>query len=101
VVVPSRQDNYPLVVIEANACGTPVVVFRVSGMSNTIDHEKTGYLAEPFDTEDLARGIHWVLACDDRRSRLSAHSRKDAVAKFSYPIVSQQYRTSYEKVLQL
>jgi glycosyltransferase involved in cell wall biosynthesis len=100
VVVPSRQDNYPLVVIEANACGAPVVAFRVSGMANTVDHGKTGYLAEPFDTEDLARGIHWVLACNDRRTRLSARTRQDAVAKFSYPVVSQQYRTLYEKVIQ-
>lgn len=61
VVVPSRLDNLPQAASEALACGTPVVAFRQGGMADLIEHRRNGYLAEPFDPADLARGIAWCL----------------------------------------
>jgi glycosyltransferase involved in cell wall biosynthesis len=100
VVVPSRQESFSNVCAEAQACGTPGVAFDASALSSIIDHEKTGYLAKAFDTEDLAAGIRWVLTDVDRRARLSRQSRIAAVAKFSYPVVAEQYIRLYETVCQ-
>ncbi|HTY24717.1 MAG TPA: glycosyltransferase [Desulfomonilaceae bacterium] len=99
VVVPSRQDNLPNIGIEAQACGTPLVAFKVCGLSDLVEHGATGYLAQPFDTQDLARGICWVLDGTERRTMLSAQSRKAAVARFSYPVVAEQYLQLYETVV--
>ena len=79
VVVPSRQESFSNVCAEANACGTPAVVFNASALGNIVEHEKTGFLAKPFDTEDLARGIHWVMADAERRAALGFESRQAAV----------------------
>jgi glycosyltransferase involved in cell wall biosynthesis len=98
VVVPSRQDNLPNVGVEAQACGTPVVAFRVCGLPDIVDHHTAGYLAKPFDTEDLARGIQWVLDGSERRASLSIQSRRAAVAKFSYPVVAEQYVKLYNSL---
>ena len=98
VVVPSRQEAFGYVGAEAHACGTPAVAFGVFGLTDIVDHEKTGYLAQPFDTEDLARGIYWILDGAERRTMLSAQSRQAAVAKFSYPVVAQQYLQIYNKI---
>jgi glycosyltransferase involved in cell wall biosynthesis len=88
----------PNVGIEAQACGTPVVAFNACGLPDIVEHKETGYLAKAFDTQDLAEGIRWVLADTGRRARLSSQSRNAAVAKFSYPVVAEQYLRLYETV---
>jgi glycosyltransferase involved in cell wall biosynthesis len=60
-VAPSREDNLPNTVLEAMACGIPVVAFRIGGMPDMVEHHKTGYLAEPFDIASFARGIAYAL----------------------------------------
>jgi glycosyltransferase involved in cell wall biosynthesis len=62
LVAPSRMDNLANIVVEAAACGLPAVAFHIGGMPDLIDHRRTGYLAAPFDADDLAKGIDWVLA---------------------------------------
>ena len=95
VVVPSRQEAFGYVGAEAHACGTPVVTFDVSGLLDVVEHGKTGYLAKHFDTQDLARGIQWVLDDSKRHAMLSTQSRQAAVARFSYPVVAEQYLQVY------
>ena len=46
MIVPSRQDNLPNTAVEAQACGTPVVSFDTGGLSNIVEHQKTGYHLE-------------------------------------------------------
>lgn len=99
MVLPSRQDNLPNTGLEALACGTPVVAFDVSGLPDIVCHEKTGYLARAFDSEDLAQGIEWVLSDQVRYANLCANSRQYAVTRFSYPVVAQAYLDVYKDVM--
>lgn len=98
VVVPSRRESFSLACAEAHACGTPTVAFDTSALSNIVESKVTGYLARPFDSEDLAQGIQWVLADADRLRMLSAECRRSAVEKFSYPVVAEQYESLYSSV---
>lgn len=95
-VLPSRQDNLPNTALEAHACGTPMVAFDIGGLADIVSHRHTGYLAEPFDTEDLAAGIHWVLSDSERLAMLGRNARARAVERFAYPVVAAQYRSVYE-----
>lgn len=95
MVIPSRQDNLPNTGVESFACGTPVVAFDVCGLPDIVQHQHTGYLAKPFDTEDLARGIRWVLADSDRYHSLSQQARAYAVEHFSNAAVADQYKAVY------
>ncbi|MFM7191622.1 MAG: glycosyltransferase family 4 protein [Microcystaceae cyanobacterium] len=61
-LAPSLEDNLPNTVLEAIACGTPCIAFRIGGMPDLIQHQGSGYLAEPFVIEDFVQGIQWVLA---------------------------------------
>ena len=61
MIVPSRQDNLPNTVLESIACGTPVVAFNIGGIPDMVLHLKTGYLAKPYNTDDLLAGIDTIL----------------------------------------
>ena len=99
MVTPSRQDNLPNTVVESLACGTPVVAFDIGGMPDMIDHKLNGYLANPFDTTDLAAGINWVLSNDARHKDLCINAREKAAACFDIKKVAKQYAELYGKVI--
>ena len=96
-VIPSRQDNLPNTGIEAMACGTPVVAFDVGGMSEIVEHRVTGYLAEPFNSKDLALGIEWTLS-ENELDLLSIRCRARAEQFFNYDLIGKKYKKLYEKV---
>lgn len=99
VIIPSRVDNLPNVGIEALACGLPIAAFDVCGLPDIVDHEKTGYLAKPFDPAELAHGIAWLLSDAKRLAGMSAAARDTAVSRFSYPVIASAYRALYEQVI--
>ena len=81
-VHPSRADTFPNGVLEALACGTPVVASRVGGIPEQVRNE-TGILVEPGDPAALAAAIESLLADPSRRERMSAAAAEDARARFS------------------
>ncbi len=97
MIVPSRQDNLPNTAVEAHACGVPVVAFNIGGLPDIVEHQKSGWLAPAFDTDDLAEGISWVLSSQERRDQLSVAARSLAQKRFSTKVVVQQYMHVYEQ----
>lgn len=98
LIVPSRIEAFGQAASEAHACGTPVVAFDVGGHPDIIEHKETGYLAKPFDTEDLAKGILWVIQSAETEN-LGVNARNKVVETFSYPVVTKQYIELYEDVM--
>jgi glycosyltransferase involved in cell wall biosynthesis len=82
LIAPYLEDNLPFVMLEALACGTPVVAFAAGGIPDAIDHQKNGYLAPVGAADELARGIEWVLADPERHAALCAAARATAEARF-------------------
>lgn len=98
-VAPSIQDNLPNTVVESLACGTPCVSFNIGGMPDMIEHKNNGYLANQFDTEDLANGIAWILEDKERMVKLREQSRQKAVENFSQEIQANRYLSLYNSLL--
>ncbi len=98
-VCPSRCENLPNTILESLACGTPVVAFSVGGIPDMVEHGLNGYLARPYDTEDLARGIAMLLDDTELRQRMGEAGRKKIDREFSMPVVARQYIALYEDIL--
>ncbi|MGQ4646873.1 glycosyltransferase [Lyngbya aestuarii] len=98
-IAPSLQDNLPNTVMEAIACGTPCVAFKIGGMSEMIEHQKNGYLAQPFDVEDLAKGIAWVLESRERHQQLCINAREKAVQEFTQELQARRYTSLFNELL--
>jgi glycosyltransferase involved in cell wall biosynthesis len=100
-VAPSVQENLSNTVMESLACGTPVVAFNIGGMPDMIDHRGSGYLAEPYEIDDLANGIKWVLEDNARRDLLCRHARETTVERYALKAVANRYRALYSDILEL
>lgn len=99
MVVSSRQDNLPNTAIESLACGTPLVAFDVGGMPDIVSHHQDGYLAQPYDTDDLAHGIESILSSEDVRFSMSGNARKKAVECFDVRVTAQRYIELYASLM--
>ena len=99
MVVPSRQEAFGQTASEAHACGTPVVAFGACGLLDIVRHRITGYLAKPFDSVSLAEGIFWVLSDRERHANLRTAARLQALERFSYPVISDQYKKVYKSAI--
>lgn len=97
-VAPSVQENLSNTVLEAIACGTPCVAFDIGGMPDLIEHQQTGYLAKPYEVEDLAQGIVWVLEDGERHRRLRERAREKAEQEFSEGLQAQRYGALFAKL---
>ena len=94
-VLPSLSENLPNTIMEAMACGVPSVGFRVGGIPEEIEHQKTGYVAAYRDAEDLARGLHWILEEADYDT-LSNACLHHVAACYSQQSVAKRYIEVYE-----
>jgi glycosyltransferase involved in cell wall biosynthesis len=93
VIVPSVQESFGQTALESLSCGTPVVAFKTSGLTDIIDHKVNGYLAETFDVNDLYNGIFWCLNGDNKS--ISNNARNKAVNYFDIKIVAKKYANLY------
>jgi glycosyltransferase involved in cell wall biosynthesis len=99
MVVPSLMEAFGQTASEAMACGTPVVAFDTSGLRDIIDHRVNGYLATPFETADLAKGIEWVLSSKSY-TELCLSAREKVVRDFDRVLVANAYKAIYGKSLE-
>lgn len=98
MIVPSLQENLSNTIMESLACGIPVVSFNIGGNSDLISHKVNGYLATPYDTTDLAKGIDWILNASNYQ-QLSTAAREKVLSTFDSNLVADRYITLYKNIL--
>jgi glycosyltransferase involved in cell wall biosynthesis len=92
----ARVDTFPNTVMEATACGTPVVATAVGGIPEQVLDGQSGFLVPTGDAEAMARQARWLLEDDDRRRVISAQAVRIAKARFDLNRQVQAYLTWYE-----
>ncbi|MDQ1710328.1 MAG: D-inositol-3-phosphate glycosyltransferase [Frankiaceae bacterium] len=98
VVVPSYNESFGLVALEAQACGTPVVAASVGGLRTAVADGVSGLLVHGHEPERYADAIDRVVRSVDLRSRLSAGALAHA-ARFSWDATADGILDVYRDVL--
>ncbi len=96
--LPSRIDNLPNTAIEALACGTPVLAFKVGGLEEIVDHKINGYLASPYSTHDLGRGLKYLLTKLDY-CNIEENCRLKVIQNFDVKKMTKEYLDVYNELL--
>lgn len=100
VLVPSRLEAFGQTASEAHACGTPVVAFDIGGLPDIVEHGRTGYLAKPYDTGELADGIEQVLNSTGQDSAMRRAARNRAETLWTASVVARQYLAVYKTAME-
>lgn len=100
MVVPSLTEVFGQTASEALACGTPVVAFQCTGIQEVVSHKVDGYLAEPYDSMDLAHGILWCLEHNQDNS-LGLAAREKVLKEYTFDAVCGKYKDVYEEVVNI
>lgn len=98
-VLPSLEDNLPNTVMEAMACGTPVVSFKTGGIPDLVQHGENGILAEKGDVKGLAAAILDLLSDGAKRGEFAIRAREYIGEKFNEELLSDRYLHLFEKLL--
>lgn len=95
-VIPSREDNLPNVMLESLACGTPVISFKVGGMSDHIKNFETGILADDISVDSLRSAIEKFVENKDRFDRNLI--RRYAEKHFNEKLIAGKYIEVYNRI---
>ncbi len=98
-VTATTWEGMPNTVLEAMACGLPIVGTRASGLQDLVQESVNGYLVPTRDPTALAEALGLLIENGHERRRMGRQSRKLVERQFAWEQIAAQYVTIYEQVL--
>jgi glycosyltransferase involved in cell wall biosynthesis len=99
VVHPARMEGLGVSLLQAAACGVPIVASRAGGIPETVRHGENGLLINPGDKATLEAGVLALMREQDRRRRMGETGRRLVSECFSVPRMVAEYAAIYDQVL--
>lgn len=98
-ILPSEQESFGLVALEAQASGLPVVGTAVGGLPEVVVHEQTGLLFPVGEINEMAHGALELLKNPSRYDSFRKSARQRAVKHFDSKLIIPQYESFYQEIL--
>jgi len=98
-VLSSLREGMPNAVLEAMACGVPVVATAVGGVPEIIDSPQVGIVINSLDEVALASALRALLENEDKRIEIGLRGRERVVKHFSLKKMINQYHLLYDNIL--
>ncbi len=100
-VMPSRYELFGIVMLEAMACGVPVVATRFGGPAEVIEDGADGLLVDPTDVPALAEAMRSLLADYERRNEMGKRARRKVEQGYSWDAAARRHREFYQRSSQM
>jgi glycosyltransferase involved in cell wall biosynthesis len=95
LVLPSYREGFSRVIVEASACGVPVVTTDVRGCRDAVLDGQTGILIPPYQPEELASAVRNLLLEKTKRLNMEQMAREHAVQHFDQDKVIDHITQAY------
>jgi glycosyltransferase involved in cell wall biosynthesis len=99
VCLPSYREGLPKVLLEAAACGIPMVTTDAPGCREVVRHGVNGLLVPVKSVVELADALQLLIESPDLRQRMGARGREIAVNEFAVEKVVSETMAIYEELL--
>ena len=96
LVLYSLYEQFGITLLEAMACGKPVISTRVGAIPEVVDHGKTGLLVPPKNPEALADAIMKLVKDEELRIRMGMEGRKKVEREYDWDVIVDNYLKLYE-----
>ncbi len=102
LIIPSREDNYPNIMVEAFACGTPVAGFARGGLAELVVHDVSGLLlGEAPEAMAIAAMLERIMAAPERLAGMRAAARAAVAPSHGLVPIGLAYEALYKSLLPL
>ena len=98
VVLPSVREQFGQVLVEAMACGLPVIAADAHGPAEIVDHGETGWLVEPDDEDAMVEALVDAVNDPGKRARKGEAAYEEARANYAWPSLAESVAKVYEDV---
>ncbi len=92
--LPSRNEGFPTAIVEALACGRPVVATKVGGIPEAVTNDTLGILVEPDNSEELAATLNKALEKEWNYQAIAEYGKR-----FSWDTIAEEYTELYKNVV--
>ena len=99
LILPTFEDNCPMVVLEAMAAGLPVAASRVGGVPDLVEHQITGLLFDPENLENIRHCIDLLISNPEFLISAGQSGRRKALEAFEPRKIAKSHIEIYQKVL--
>ena len=99
MIVPSVYEPFGIVALEGMAARVPVVVSKVGGLAEVVDHDKTGVYVYPRSLDSIAWGVGRVLSDHGYKDWLVGNAYETVKSRFSWDAIAKQTMDVYKRVL--
>lgn len=90
------RESFGIVLIEAMASGTPVIVSNIAGYNRVIENGRNGLLVDTADAPAYAEGIVKLMKDSSMKRRIIAHGLRDVQTKYSWDTVARKIQRLYD-----
>lgn len=99
VMLPTWEDNCPMVVLEAQAAGVPVIASNVGGVPDLVQDGHTGLLTDPARPETMSKALARLLGDSELAKRLAEAGRSQAKTRFHPKVIAEKHLEIYRQVI--